>query len=136
MLCITCKKIAAASLLLSCSLAQAAPLECPINPPAEWKVPKARLDRARVLGYFPGTKADEKGLAEGLPDREWQMGGTLFQSWNLKAGPRTMIYQVDCMYAGTPRFLRFDARKVARCTARRRVRAESLMAGSMEFRCR
>jgi hypothetical protein len=126
MLCIVCKKIAAASLLLSCCLAQAAPLECPINAPAEWKVPKARLDRARVFS----------GAAEGLPDREWQMGGALFQSWNLKAGPRTMIYQVDCMYAGTPRFLRFDARKVARCTARRRVRADTLMAGSMEFRCR
>ena len=126
MLCIVCKKIAVASLLLSCCLAQAAPLECPINPPAEWKVPKARLDRARVMS----------GAAEGMPDREWQMGGTLFQSWNLKAGPRTMMYQVDCMYAGTQRFLRFDARKVARCTARRRVRADTLMAGSMEFRCR
>lgn len=126
MLCIVCKKIAATLLLLSCCLTQAAPLECPVNPPAEWKVPKARLDRARVFN----------GSSEGMPDREWQMGGTLFQSWNLKAGQRTMMYQVDCMYAGTPRFLRFDARKVARCTARRRVRADTLMAGSMEFRCR
>jgi hypothetical protein len=126
MLCIVCKKIAAALLFLTCGLAQAAPFECPINAPAEWKVPKARLDRARVFS----------GSSEGLPEREWQMGGTLIQTWKLKAGTRTTAYQVDCLYAGTPRFLRFDARKVARCIARRRVRADTLMPGSMEFRCR
>lgn len=135
MLCIVCKKSLLAALLLSGSLAHAAVLECPINAPAEWKSPKARLDRARVLGYLPTTRADEKALAEGLPAREWQTGGMLYQVWNMKAGRRGMIYQVDCIYAGTARFIRFDARSTGRCVAKRRVRSDALMPGSMEFRC-
>jgi hypothetical protein len=136
MLYLVCKKAALGALLLAGSLAHAAVLECPINAPADWKAPKARLDRARVLGYLPSTRADEKALAEGLPAREWQTGGTLYQLWNMKAGPRGMIYQVDCVYAGTPRFIRFDARTTARCLAKRRVKGDALMPGSMEFRCR
>jgi hypothetical protein len=125
-----------AALLLSGSLANAAVLECPANAPSEWKVGRARLDRARVLGYLPGARVDERALPEGTPDKEWQMGGALYQSWNMKAGAASMIYQVDCLYVGTARFLRYDARRTARCIARRRVRAETLMPGSLEFRCR
>jgi hypothetical protein len=127
MLCIVGKKFVFAGLLLSCSLAQAVVLECPINAPAEWKVAKSRLDRTRVLGPS----------AEGVPEREWQLGGTLYQSWNMKPVGRNRIgYRVDCMYTGTGRFIRFDARSVGRCVGKRRVRADSLMPGSMEFRCR
>ncbi|MGO4477410.1 hypothetical protein AB4Z32_14265 [Massilia sp. 2TAF26] len=135
MRCISRKNITFAALLLGCCLAHAAPLECPISPPADWKLPKARLDRARILGYLPATRADERGLAEGMPEKEWQMGGILFQSWNMRTGSRSMIYQVDCLYAGTPRVLRLNVRNVGRCMARRRVRGDALMAGSMEFRC-
>lgn len=133
--CISRKNALFIALLFACCLAQAAPLECPISPPSDWKVPKARLDRARILGYLPATRADDRGLAEGLPEKEWQMGGILFQSWNMKTGSRSMSYQVDCLYAGTPRFLRMNVRNVGRCVARRRVRGDALMAGSMEFRC-
>jgi hypothetical protein len=136
MFCPVGKKIALAALLLSCCLAHAAVLECPINAPSDWKVAKSRLDRARVLSYLPNTKSDERGLAEGLPDKEWQIGGSLFQSWNMKAGKRSLIYQVNCLYTGTARFIRFDARSAARCVAKRRVRGDALMPGSLEFRCR
>jgi len=136
MLCIFDKKFVLAALMLVGCSAHAAVLECPINAPADWKLPKSRLDRARVLSYLPATRADERGLAEGLPDREWQLGGTLYQSWNMKAGRRAMIYQVNCLYTGTNRFIRFDARSTARCLAKRRVRSDALMPGSMEFRCR
>ena len=136
MLCLVCKKSVLMALLLVSWSAQAAVLECPINAPADWKLPKSRLDRARVLSYLPATRADERGLAEGLPDQEWQVGGTLYQSWNMKAGRRAMIYQVNCLYTGTSRFIRFDARSTARCLGKRRVRGDALMAGSMEFRCR
>jgi hypothetical protein len=129
------KKIALAVLLLGAWSAQAAVLECPINAPADWKAPRSRLDRARVFAYLPSTRADERALAEGLPEREWQLGGTLYQSWNMKAGPRSMIRQVYCSYTGTPRFIRFDARTTARCLAKRRVRGDALMAGALEFRC-
>ncbi|WP_156328143.1 MULTISPECIES: hypothetical protein [unclassified Massilia] len=123
---ISVKKFILVALSLPCCLAKAVVLECPVNAPAEWKVAKARLDRVRVFG--PGS--------EGLPDKEWQAGGVLFQSWKIKTGARRAAYQVDCLYTGTPRFIRFDARSTARCVAKRRVRADTLMNGSMEFRCR
>jgi hypothetical protein len=126
MLCIVSKKFVFAALLLSCSVAHAIDLECPLNAPAEWKVAKSRLDRTRVLGPW----------AEGVPEKEWQTGGTLYQAWNMKAGGPRVSYRVDCLYTGTPRFIRFDARSVGRCVGKRRVRADGLMPGSMEFRCR
>jgi hypothetical protein len=126
MLCIVDKKFLFAVLLLSCSLAHAVVLECPINAPPEWKVAKSRLDRTRVLG--PSS--------EGVPEKEWQHGGMLYQAWNMKAGAPRVTYRVDCLYTGTPRFIRFDARSVGRCVGKRRVRADTLMPGSMEFRCR
>jgi hypothetical protein len=127
MLCIVSKKFVFGALLLCCPLARAVVLECPINAPAEWKIAKARLDRTRVLG--PSS--------EGVPEKEWQLGGTLYQSWNMKpAGRNRLSYRVDCLYTGTGRFIRFDARSVERCVGKRRVRADTLMPGSMEFRCR
>jgi hypothetical protein len=123
---IVCKKALVTVLLLSCCLARAAVLECPSNAPPEWKTPKAKLDRVRVFG--PSS--------EGVPEKEWQTGGTLFQSWNMKTRSRRAAYQVDCLYTGTGRFIRFDARSTARCVAKRRVRADALMTGAMEFRCR
>ncbi len=136
MLYIVDKKFLLVALWLAACSTQAAVLECPINAPADWKAPKSRLDRARVLSYLPSTRSDERGLAEGLPDREWQVGGALYQSWSMKAGRRAMIYQVNCLYTGTGRFIRFDARSTARCLAKRRVRSDTLMPGSLEFRCR
>jgi hypothetical protein len=136
MYCIFARKCVFAVLLLSSGLASAAVLECPANAPSEWKVGKARLDRARVLAYLPGGRFGNRALPDGAPEKEWQLGGTLFQSWNLKSGPRSMSFQVDCLYVGTPRFVRFDARSAARCVAKRRLRAEALMPGSLEFRCR
>src|SRR5205823_1196715 len=124
------------ALLLCSSVAGAAVLECPANAPSEWRVGRARLDRARVFSYLPGTRVDERALPEGTPDKEWQMGGALYQSWNMKAGAASTIYHVDCLYVGTPRFLRYDARLASRCLAKRRVRRELLVAGSLEFRCR
>jgi hypothetical protein len=128
MLCIVGKKFMLAGLmLLPWSLAHAVVLECPINAPAEWKVPKSRLDRTRVLG--PSS--------EGLPEKEWQLNGTLYQTWNMKpVGRNKLSYRVDCMYTGTGRVIRFDARSVEKCIGKRRVRADTLMPGSMEFRCR
>jgi hypothetical protein len=126
----------AALLLLTWNLAGAAVLECPLNAPPEWKAGKARLDRIRMLAYLPGGRFGDKALPQGAPDNEWQLGGTLFQSWNLKKGPRAMSYQVDCLYVGTSRFVRFDARSAGRCIAKRPVRRDALMAGGLEFRCR
>jgi hypothetical protein len=134
--CISRKNIAFVALLLPLCTANAAVLECPLTAPPEWKAGKARLDRVRMLAYLPGSRFGDKALPQGAPDDEWQLGGTLFQSWNLKKGPRAMSYQVDCLYLGTSRFVRFDARSAGRCIAKRPVRRDALMAGGLEFRCR
>jgi len=130
------RKIAFLALLLPLCTANAAVLECPLNAPPEWKAGKARLDRVRMLAYLPGGRFGDKALPQGAPDEEWQLSGTLFQSWNLRKGPRAMTYQVDCLYMGTSRFVRFDARSAGRCIAKRPVRRDALMAGGLEFRCR
>ncbi|MGJ7914824.1 hypothetical protein ACI48D_05005 [Massilia sp. LXY-6] len=123
-------------LLLAWNIAGAAVLECPANAPPEWKAGHARLDRVRMSAYLPGSRFGSKALPEGAPDKEWQLGGTLFQSWDLKKGPRAMSYQVDCMYMGISRVVRFDPRSAARCIAKRPVRRDALMLGALEFRCR
>jgi hypothetical protein len=136
MSCVAVRNCIVVALMSLSSLAGAAVLECPLNAPSEWKAGKSRLDRVRVLAYVPGGKAGDKGLPEGMPEKEWQQGGTLFQSWKLKTGRRPLAYQVDCLYVGTARFVRFDARSAGRCVAKRRLRGDALMPGSMEFRCR
>lgn len=123
-------------LLLTFGLANAAVFECPANAPSAWKVGKARLDRVRVLGYLPGDKLDEKTLPDGPPDKEWQRGGILYQSWNVKAGAPPMIYMVDCLYAGTGRFLRLDASQAGECVAKSKMRGQAPVPGTLEFRCR
>lgn len=124
------------ALLLTFSLANAAVLECPAKAPPAWKAGKGRLDKARVLAYLPGDKLDEKALPDGPPDKEWQRGGILYQSWNVKAGAPPMIYQVDCLYADTDRFLRLDVNQVSECVAKRKMRGETPLPGTLEFRCR
>ena len=138
--CVPGRNLFAATLLLPLLLAWnpagAAILECPANAPPEWKVGNARLDRVRMFAYLPGSRFGAKALPEGAPDREWQTGGTLFQSWSLKKGPRAMTYQVDCLYTGTSRIVRFDPRSAGRCIAKRLVRRDALMVRALEFRCR
>jgi hypothetical protein len=129
---------AAASLLCSLmgwSPAGAAVLECPANAPLEWKVGQARLDRVRMSAYLPGSRSGAKPSSGSVPDKEWQTGGVLFQSWILKKGPRPVNRQVDCLYTGTTRIVRFDPRSAGRCLAKRQVRRDALLAGALEFRC-
>jgi hypothetical protein len=130
------RRFVSIALLLMSSLANSAVLECPANAPPAWKVGKARLDRARVLAFLPGDKLDEKALPDGPPDKEWRQGSILYQSWNVKAGVPPMIYQVDCVYAGTSRFLRFEANRVGECVAKWKMRGETPEPGTLEFRCR
>jgi hypothetical protein len=129
------RRFCLAVLLLPLGFAHAAVVECPANAPAAWKVGKAPLERARVLGYLPGDKLEEKALPEGPPDKEWQRRGTLYQQWDVKAGAPPMIYQVDCLYTGTSRILRLDADRVAQCVGKQRVRGETIVPGTLEFRC-
>jgi hypothetical protein len=121
--------------VLPAGFASAAVLECPASAPPAWKVGKARLDQARVLRHPANEKLDERALPEGRPDREWQQGFVLYQSWDMKAGAPRKVAKVDCLYARTRRVLRLDARSAEVCVAKWNWKGDKLVRGSLVFRC-
>jgi hypothetical protein len=120
-------------MVLPASVAGAAVLECPASAPPAWRIGKARLDQA--LRHPANEKLDERALPEGRPDREWQQGFVLYQSWNMKAGAPRKVAKVDCLYARTRRILRLDARSAEVCVAKWNWKGDKLVRGSLVFRC-
>jgi len=114
----------------------AAPLFCPASAPSDWGMTKpGKLESVRVLAYLAGDKLDDNALPSGPPDREWTRAGALYQSWVMNTGAPKTVYQVDCLYTGTDRYLRLDAAHVKRCLAKWRLRRTAPVAGSLVFRC-
>ncbi|MGX9733403.1 STY0301 family protein [Janthinobacterium aestuarii] len=96
----------------------AAPFSCPQAAPLTWDLPAARLDSVRVLSY-PANQPPANGAALPIlaPDREWTRAGTLYQRWNINFDAPHYLFQVDCLYTGTERYLRMDLPGVKQCTA-------------------
>lgn len=96
----------------------AAPLSCPQVAPSTWSLPAARLDSVRVLSY-PADQPMVSGEALPIlaPDREWTRANILYQRWNINFDAPHYLFQVDCLYAGTQRYLRMDLPRVKQCTA-------------------
>lgn len=116
--------------------AAAAPLVCPARAPSDWgMVAPGKLESVRVLAYLAGDKLDDEALPSGPPDREWRRAGVLYQSWAMNAGAPQTVYQVDCLYTGTNRYLRLDAARVKQCVAKWNLRGTALVEGSLVFRC-
>jgi hypothetical protein len=114
----------------------AASLSCPPQAPLEWRIDNGQLEAVRVLAYMAGDTLNEEALPAGPPDREWRRDGMLYQSWVMNEGAPQTVYQVDCLYSGTQRYLRLDAAKVKRCLGRWRLRGEKLVQGSLAFECK
>ena len=127
----------ARALLAGCAsdAAAAAPLSCPPQAPPAWRIADSHLEAVRVLAYMAGDTLDEDALPSGPPDREWRRNGLLYQSWAMNEGAPPAVYQVDCLYSGTQRFLRLDASKVKRCLGRWRLREKQVVQGSLVFDC-
>ncbi len=126
------------SVLLGCAAfdaAAASSLRCPLHAPSEWRIADGRLESVRVLSYLAGDTLDEDALPSGPPDREWKRDGKLYQAWEMNAGPQQAVYQVDCLYNGSKRYLRLDASKVKRCLGRWRLRGGKVVQGSLIFEC-
>ncbi|MBW3508488.1 MULTISPECIES: STY0301 family protein [Janthinobacterium] len=101
--------------------AAAAPLvsvSCPQATPSTWKLPAARLDSVRVLSY-PADRppVDGEALPILAPIREWTRAGTLYQRWDINFDAPRYLFQVDCLYAATERYLRMDLPGVKQCAA-------------------
>ncbi|WFR78991.1 hypothetical protein P9875_25400 [Janthinobacterium rivuli] len=101
--------------------AAAAPLvsvSCPQATPSIWNLPAARLDSVRVLSY-PADRppVDGEALPILAPIREWTSAGTLYQRWDINFDAPHYLFQVDCLYAATERYLRMDLPGVKQCVA-------------------
>ncbi|MDN2677727.1 STY0301 family protein [Janthinobacterium sp. SUN033] len=98
--------------------ANAAPLSCPQAPPSSWNLPASKLDGVRVLSY-PADQPPAAGDALPIlaPDKEWTRNGTLHQRWDINFDAPEYLFQVDCLYAGTERYLRMALPGVKQCVA-------------------
>ena len=101
--------------------AAAAPVvsvSCPQAAPSTWNLPAARLDSVRVLSY-PADRppVDGEALPILAPIREWTSAGTLYQRWDINFDAPRYLFQVDCLYATTERYLRMDLPGVKQCIA-------------------
>ncbi|WP_402719373.1 hypothetical protein [Janthinobacterium rivuli] len=101
--------------------AAAAPVvsvSCPQAAPSTWNLPAARLDSVRVLSY-PADRppVDGEALPILAPIREWTRAGTLYQRWDINFDAPRYLFQVDCLYTTTERYLRMDLPGVKQCVA-------------------
>jgi len=116
--------------------ATAAPLRCPERAPNDWRMATpGKLESVRVLAYLAGDKLDDSALPSGPPDREWTRAGVLYQSWAMNAGGSNTVYQIDCLYGGTDRYLRLDAVGVKQCVAKWSLHGKLPLKDSLAFRC-
>ena len=115
------KPLALLALLIAAAAirpAAAAPLSCPPAAPSTWNLPAARLDSVRVLSYpADQPQTDGEALPILAPVREWTRAGTLYQRWDINFDAPQYLFQVDCLYAGTERYLRMALPGVKQCVA-------------------
>jgi hypothetical protein len=90
-------------------------LDCPAYAPPEWGGPKAPLSEVHILASPMGQAIDNKSPPSLAPDRESFRAGVLLQSWSMNTDGPAWVYFVDCLYEGTDRLLRLDAKDVKIC---------------------
>ena len=72
----------------------------------------------RVLSYpADQPQTDGEALSILAPVREWTRAGTLYQRWDINFDAPQYLFQVDCLYAGTERYLRMALPGVKQCVA-------------------
>jgi len=108
----------AAAAMRPAAAAPIASVSCPQAPPSSWNLPASKLDGVRVLSY-PADQPPAAGEALPIlaPDKEWTRNGTLHQRWDINFDAPEYLFQVDCLYAGTERYLRMALPGVKQCVA-------------------
>jgi hypothetical protein len=114
------------------SYASASPTSCPARPPDQWHSKGAKLANVRILAYLPGDQLDETALPAAPPDKEWTQSGRFIQAWDIRAGA---VYQADCLYSNTERYLRVNLSAGQRCVGRWQTRGGKVIEGTLQFRC-
>jgi hypothetical protein len=106
------------ALFLSLSAARAQQqhrVECPIDPPAEWKLAKpAPLNQAALLSQPVGEPIDESSPPSLAPDQGFARGNVWHNVWVMGDEPGWARY-IDCQYRGSKRILRLKADGMKQC---------------------
>ncbi|MGK5027955.1 STY0301 family protein [Janthinobacterium sp. MDT1-19] len=107
-----------ALLIAAAAMRPAAAAPCPQAAPSSWNLRAAKLDSVRVLSY-PTDQPPADGEAWPIlaPVREWTRAGTSYQRWDINFDAPQYLFQVDCLYAGTERYLRMALPGVKQCVA-------------------
>jgi hypothetical protein len=88
---------------------------CPIEPPAEWKLPRpAPLEQAAVLSQPIGEPIDENAPPSLAPDRGFATGTVWHNVWMMGDEPGWVHY-IDCQYRGSKQILRLKADGMKKC---------------------
>lgn len=118
-------------------VALASQLACPKVAPAAWGIGAQPLESVRVMSYPHGvTPGLDREYYATPPMAEWSKAGHLYQSWYVNRDTDKFRYEVDCVYAGSARYLEVDVYGMQRCLARWRIRRDqSITPHSVIFYC-
>src|SRR5580658_7928443 len=90
-------------------------LQCPVEAPAGWGLPKpAPLVRAAVLSQPVDQMIDDNAPPSLVPDQGFAHGTVWHKVWIMGDEPGWSHY-VDCQYRGSKRILRLKADGLKRC---------------------
>ena len=115
----------------------ASQLACPKVAPAGWGIGPKSLESVRVMSYPTGTvPGDDREYYATPPWEERDSAGLIYQTWYVNRDPGQFKYEVDCVYAETPRYVSLDVRGASVCMARWRARHDhGVVPRSLEFHC-
>lgn len=123
--------------LFTMAASSAAPVTCPGYAPADWNVGRRPLESVRVMSYPVAEKigADRDYYAT-PPWDEREKAGFIYQTWHMNRDVSEFTYQVDCVYAGTNRYLGLKVSGTRKCIARWRARSDhGVVPYSLYFFC-
>jgi hypothetical protein len=90
-------------------------VECPMEAPTEWNLPKpAPLEQAAVLSEPAGKPINETAPGSLVPDRGFARGNVWHNIWIMGDEPGWEHY-IDCQYRGSAQILRLKADGLKQC---------------------
>jgi hypothetical protein len=118
--------------------ALASQLSCPNAAPAAWGVGPRPLESVRVMSYpLNITLGEDREYYATPPRDERERAGFVYQTWYMNSDVDEFKYEVDCVYAGTTRYVSLDAKDARLCVARWRARRDhGVVPGTLNFSCK
>ncbi|MTV37677.1 BPSL0067 family protein [Duganella radicis] len=122
---------------LATPLSWAAKMNCPQVAPEGWGEGQKQLESVRVLSYPVQTVlAADREYYAAPPWTEAERRGYIYQTWPINRDRAAFKYEVDCVYAGTDRYLSLEIANAKQCVARWRARPDHGVApNSLRFSC-